>query len=265
MATNYTPLTNGQGATAANFNAPLQELDDSIEDIRDGSGTLSAPDITSFANAEHDHTDSAGGGLLPFDALDASAETEGHVLVVRDVSGTNKIRAESVGVIPTGGIAPYAGSSAPSGWLLCDGAAVSRTTYAALFAVVSTTYGVGDGSTTFNLPDLRGRVPAGLDNLGGTSANRITFATADTLGGAYGAQTHTLTTSQIPAHTHDLSKLGNSDSGAGGASASGVWGNTDSAPTTSTYYRFRTTSSGGSGGSHNNVQPSLFLSYLIKT
>jgi hypothetical protein len=60
-----------------------------------------------------------------------------------------------------GMVAAYAGSSAPSGWLLCDGTAVSRTTYSALFAAIGTSYGAGDGSTTFNLPDLRGRVPVG--------------------------------------------------------------------------------------------------------
>lgn len=65
--------------------------------------------------------------------------------------------------VPPGALTPYAGASAPPGWLLANGAAVSRTTYAALFAVVGTTYGVGDGSTTFNLPNLKGRVPVGID------------------------------------------------------------------------------------------------------
>lgn len=64
---------------------------------------------------------------------------------------------------PPGMLAPYAGKTAPEGWLLCDGSAVSRTAYAALFAVIGTTYGVGNGSTTFTLPDLRGRVAAGAN------------------------------------------------------------------------------------------------------
>lgn len=63
--------------------------------------------------------------------------------------------------VPAGVLSPYAGSAAPSGWLLADGTAVSRTTYSALFTAISTTYGVGDGSTTFNLPDMRGRAPFG--------------------------------------------------------------------------------------------------------
>ena len=65
--------------------------------------------------------------------------------------------------VPAGTILPFGGASAPSGWLLCDGSAVSRTTYAALFANISTAWGYGDNSTTFNLPDMRGRFPRGRD------------------------------------------------------------------------------------------------------
>ena len=107
--------------------------------------------------------------------------------------------------IPVGVISAYAGSSAPSGWLLCAGQAVSRSTYSDLFAALSTTYGVGDGSTTFNLPDLRGRVAAGLDNMGGSAASRLTstvLSASNTLGASGGAQTHTLDSTQIPAHSH---------------------------------------------------------------
>lgn len=75
-------------------------------------------------------------------------------------------------IIPTGLITPFGGASAPDGFLLCDGAAVSRTTYADLFAVVGTNYGVGDGSSTFNLPNLKGRVPVGLDT-GQTEFNTL--------------------------------------------------------------------------------------------
>lgn len=68
------------------------------------------------------------------------------------------------GIVPPGAVIPYAGSSAPDGWLLCDGRTVSRTTYAALFAVIGTTYGAGDGNTTFALPNLQGRVAAGTSS-----------------------------------------------------------------------------------------------------
>lgn len=90
--------------------------------------------------------------------------------------------------IPSGMLAPFAGTSAPSGWFLCYGQTVSRTTYAALFTAIGTTYGTGDGSTTFNLPDLRGRTIAGVDDMGGSAASRLTgdngatTATADSNG-----------------------------------------------------------------------------------
>lgn len=97
---------------------------------------------------------------------------------------------------PTGAINAFAGSIAPSGWLLCDGTAVSRATYSDLFALVGTTYGVGDGSTTFNVPNLKGRVPVGRDS---------TQTEFDVLGETGGAKTHTLATTEIPSHQHNIS------------------------------------------------------------
>jgi microcystin-dependent protein len=103
---------------------------------------------------------------------------------------------------PTGSVIAFAGSSAPTDWLLCYGQAVSRTTYASLFAIVSTTYGVGDGTTTFNLPDLRGRTVAGVDNMGGSDAGRLDIANSS--GVVVGSQYVTLTSAQsgVPAHSH---------------------------------------------------------------
>ena len=116
------------------------------------------------------------------------------------VQPTEVATAVPVGV-PVGVINPYAGSAAPSGWLLCYGQAVSRTTYAALFAVLSTTYNIGSVAVTdFCLPDLRGRAVAGVDNMGGVDATRL--STANTLGTTTGTETVTLTTAQIPAHAH---------------------------------------------------------------
>lgn len=156
--------------------------------------------------------------------------------------------------MPAGVIVPYAVSgSAPTGWLKCDGTAVSRTTYATLFVAISTTYGVGDGSTTFNLPDLRGRVVAGQDNLGGSSANRITDAQADAMGGVFGAATHTLTITEMPAHTHST-WVGDTS----GATYTGPLGNVSDNQAISS-------GSAGGDGAHNNVQPTMFMSYIIKT
>lgn len=81
--------------------------------------------------------------------------------------------SELFSAVPAGAVMPYAGSSAPSGWLFAAGQAVSRTTYAALFAAIGTTYGAGDGSTTFNLPDLEGRAVFGRDDMSGSAAGRL--------------------------------------------------------------------------------------------
>lgn len=75
--------------------------------------------------------------------------------------------------LPIGIVMPFAGSTSPSGWALCYGQALSRNNYSVLYGIIGTQYGAGDGSTTFNLPDLRGRVPAGRDNMGGTGASRL--------------------------------------------------------------------------------------------
>ncbi len=163
----------------------------------------------------------------------------------------NYQKADGTAVVgaATGTVVQYAGSSAPTGWLLCDGTAVSRTTYAALFTIVGTTYGTGDGSTTFNLPDIRGRVPIGAGQAG--------TLTSRTLAATGGAETHTLSAAEMPAHTHLIgtnSSGNNGSSGGDGATKSAGNGLSDI-----------NSSSAGSGGAHNNMQPFLVLNYIIKT
>lgn len=125
---------------------------------------------------------------------------------------------------PAGVVMPFAGSTSPDGWLLCYGQAISRTDYATLFSVLGTTYGTGDGSTTFNLPDMRGRIAAGKDDMGGVAASRLTSGgsgiTGSTLGNAGGAETVTLTSAQsgVPAHSHANTVTNNAvTTGAGSA------------------------------------------------
>ena len=176
------------------------------------------------------------------------------------MSGLARLFASLHGVV-----LPFAGSTAPTGWLLCHGQAISRTTYAALFAVVGTTYGVGDGSTTFNLPDLRGRVAAGKDDMGGSAANRLTNTgtgnpgiDGDTLGAAGGVDRHTLTEAQMPAHTH-LTAAGTISDGAAGWSTIGAAGGGTNVVNTA-----EATQSAGSGNAHPNAQPTIVLNYIIK-
>ena len=148
---------------------------------------------------------------------------------------------KAVPVMPVGCVIPFAGAAAPTGWLLCQGQAISRTTYAQLFSVIGTTYGSGDGKTTFNLPDMRGRVAVGSD------AN---------LGAAAGVQSVSLTAAQNGPHNHttliDYKNLMGTQEG-------------------SNSFQVRqepagavTTGSSGNGAAHENRQPSLYLNQIIK-
>lgn len=187
--------------------------------------------------------------------------------------------------VPSGAISLYGGSTEPSGWLFCYGQAINRTTYSDLFTVIATTYGSGDGSTTFNLPDCRGRGLFGKDNMGGSSANRITTAGSaidgNTLGATGGSQTVILTTNQMPAHTHSGTTDSNGAHTHGFAlnyssqdTASGTNVNTTSAnigtlpgatDSNGVHTHPFTTGSTGSDAAHNNMTPAIILNVIIKT
>lgn len=162
--------------------------------------------------------------------------------------------------VPIGMIMPHMGGTVPSGFLVCDGREVSRTTYAALFAVIGIAYGTPSGGTTFVLPDLRGRLIVGLDNMGGVVAGRVAAAWGSTLAGVGGAQTHALSTSEMPSHTHGFTDRYMS-SGAGGAQ------NGEASPSGAAV-TFATTAgvtgSQGSGNAHNNVKPVIAAAYVIR-
>lgn len=199
---------------------------------------------------------------------------------------------------PAGIVMPFAGSTAPEGYLLCNGSAVSRTDYATLFGVIGTTYGAGDGSTTFNLPDLSGRVVIGVS---GTHA----------LASTGGSETVTLSASELPAHTHEVPQHGHADditattpelthsittqpafnynrpnqAGSTSGSSGSIYSSTNT-PSASRSTNVAITNhaaaacttegaidncaafdseSAGGGESHNNMQPFMAIAYIIST
>ncbi|WP_102193216.1 DUF859 family phage minor structural protein [Microbacterium aurantiacum] len=152
-------------------------------------------------------------------------------------------------VEPVGILTAFAGATAPAGWLLCDGAAVSRTTYAALFAVIGTAYGVGNGSSTFNVPDFRGRAPVGFDG---------TQAEFNALGKTGGTKTHLLTIDEIPSHSH--STRADINAYPGGVTSSLYFGT--NTPSHAAYGGL--IGSTGGGLPHNNLQPFLTVNHIIK-
>ena len=167
--------------------------------------------------------------------------------------------------IPVGAVIDFAGASPPGGWLMCFGQTVLRDTYPELFDVIGVTYGSTD-STNFLLPDLRGRVAAGKDDMGGTPAGRLTIAYLASgggptaLGGHGGLETQTMNVTQMPAHSHNTTSI--------------VYRNIG--PTVTGYHAYPTaggtfdpsnvsaTIGSGGGQPHPNVQPTVIVNKIIR-
>lgn len=169
---------------------------------------------------------------------------------------------------PIGSIHQWSTNGAPSKWLICDGSAVSRATYSDLFAVIGETYGTGDGGSTFNLPDLRARVPVGIGtniDANGVSAAFVLGQTNATVDGSPlsgGEYQHTLTAAQsgLPSHTHTVTTMGNGNTWLTTYSRGGTHGSErDQAVLT-------TSTAGGDDATsaHNVIQPFIALNYIIK-
>ena len=196
------------------------------------------------------------------DPLDGFISANARLLVQYDGTNFNILScSNNVLQVPVASVQMYCGAAAPTGWLLCDGTAVSRTTYSALFGILSTTYGAGDASTTFNVPDMRGRVPVGVGTgAGGGAAGTGAPTGGDALtavarAGWKGAETHVLTTTEMPAHTHNLTTYNTNANGTNNPCGSN---NTANPGTVAT-------ASAGSDGAHNNIQPQMGINFIIKT
>ncbi len=180
--------------------------------------------------------------------------------------------------IPVGGMMPYIGSTAPnSNFVIPIGQAISRTTYATLFALTSTTYGIGDGTTTFNVPDLRGRTTFQIDS-GGSGKITVAGGNSDgtVLGGTGGAQNHTMTTAEMPAHSHTFTGSAlaphSHTTGATNSSVSYSGSGGNNSPTFGTTATSSdsagtpagTNSSTGGGTAHTIMPPYILLPYILR-
>lgn len=175
----------------------------------------------------------------PFAFRAATAGTVDDGAITADKLADGAVTSAKYGMV--GEIALYGGSSAPGGWLICNGSAVSRTTYSALFAAIGTAFGAGNGSTTFNLPNLQNAFPIGK------SATRA-------LGSTGGEASHTLTVAELPPHKHGLRYVANVfQAGTGRDGVQDVGTVTGSG-----------TEYAGSGSPHNNIPPYQAVNYIIK-
>lgn len=227
-------------------------------------------------------------------AMTGSLPRDGRAGMVGDLNmGTFKITNVAPGVaatdvatigqagVPIGTIVDYAGSTAPAGWFFCAGQPLSRTTYATLFGIIGTTYGPGDSATTFNLPDFRGRVLAGKDDMGGTNANRLGSlwgSLARVLGANFGTAGHTLIEPEMPRHQHSggTTADGSHDHGVGIPAGNAGGGSLRMVPSNGTaIFGTRTDAAGththtfvtdfrGSSQPHTNTQPTSIVNKIIK-
>jgi microcystin-dependent protein len=283
LPSGYKAVT-GEVIQASQHNPPLEDLESAISQrlMRSGVAPMTGPLKI---------VDGAVGSPAVKFSTDGSTgfyKTTGGIGV--SVGGTKVAEFTSSGISRMiGELIPWTLLSAPSGWVLPYGQTLSRTTYADLWTIAqdeisngNTFFNNGDGSTTFGIGDLRGRVVAGRDGMGGTLANRLSGGApgvdGSTLGATGGTQTVALTQTQLPnvnftvtipagqgSHTHTSDGIHN-------GATTPVSGTGFSAPTSLSTATISpatlpamsgTAASGGSGTSHNNVQPTMICNYIL--
>lgn len=278
------------GANTAYTVTTISSMVDDDTDLLPGACVAFIPHATNGANPTL-NVDSSG--ALPLRgvsgvALDAGNLIEGTPYVA--VLGPDEDEwllhgyRNDPALVPIGALAPFVGSAAPnSNFVLPYGQAISRTTYSALFTLCSTTFGVGDGSTTFNIPDLRGRTVFGQDNMGGSTAGRITNAGSGIVGtnrGATGgAETVTLarnnlpnvqiggTTDTEPDHVHSGDNFSGSNGVSSGGSFSGSFNPGDTDPAGAHSHTITTDYLSGGAASQvptNKMPPAIILPYIMR-
>jgi microcystin-dependent protein len=254
----------------------------------DNAAESGSSSSTDFAGSEYQIIGTANDGAThyialtiqrgnPPKALFAATPSVGSAFpgdpVVTQASLPGVVASATAGMI--GEVRMWAGPAGdpPSGaqgtWFLCNGRSLSTTgTYAALFAVIGTTYGSTGGSGTFNIPDIRERVVVGQSPTFGGGAT----SGSDNLGAKLGEGTHTLAVGEMPAHSHPLTDPGHSHTiktasaalGSGGSAGITSIGAGGGLPSTELHTTGITEGSIGGGGSHNNIQPSIVLNYIIR-
>ncbi len=274
------PFVAGTTISSAAVNSDLSDIASALTGSlpRDGQAGMSGQ-----------FTATDGSVLLPSISFNNDGNTgfyrpgDDQVAVV--VGGVQVALFNSTGLtsgIQIGMVFDFAGSTIPALYILCYGQNVSRVTYAALFAVIGTTYGSGDGVTTFGLPDLRGSIIYGKDNMGGVASSRLTttyYGTDPTgLGNRGGSQNKTMLTANLPAytpsgtigitdpgHTHTLVNLSNSISvGTSAQAGAGPVGNfITSSSTTGISASFTGAAQGGSATPFALLAPGLIMNKII--
>lgn len=280
----YSEIHDDDAATANSVNSRLSEISNAIGRLGDGTDPLASPNIVSFVNGEHLHSDAASGGKLPFDNIDTTGATAGQKWVADGAGGGSWVSGYPIisDVVIRARI-----SDDGNRWLRLDGRTIgnalsgatardnedmhdlfvhlwSESTNAELIiqdssGTPTTRLGTAeldwDDDKRMPLPDTRGRTIVGMDDpTGADAANVITDAAADVLFGVMGEDVHVLIEAETPIHTHTVARYLES---AGATRIHAV----DSGAFDSN----ETSSSFGGGGSHNNVQPVIFMNYFIYT